>query len=102
MNIRRFLMGAGVGALVGIALHFNSKRGGIPPEKALKIVKQHIRNKGMIQGSWIHMIPEKFKKNTTDSPVYRGGLTCMIENEVRQYDFLVHAETGEILTLSKI
>lgn len=102
MKISRFLIGAGIGAFVGVTLHLASKKDGISPEKALKIVKQHVKNKGEIQGSWIHMIPEKFRQNTTDYPVYRGGITCMVQNEIQQFDFLVHAQTGEMLTLSII
>ncbi|MCT8137319.1 PepSY domain-containing protein [Anaerobacillus sp. CMMVII] len=100
MSWKRFLLGAGVGFIVGAVLKDQMTKELISPEKALRVVKQKLGKQGVIEGSWIHMIPESYEKNLLDYTVYRGGVSCTIEGEFYQFDFIVDGNTGAILELT--
>ncbi len=101
MSMKRFLLGAGIGFAVGTILKNQLTKELISPEKALRFVKQKLKEQqGVIEGSWIHMIPENYKKNLLDYTVYRGGISCTTEGEFYQFDFVVDGHTGAILELT--
>ncbi len=100
MGLKRFLLGAGVGFVVGAVLKDQLTKELISPEKALRIVKQKLNKQGVVEGSWIHMIPESYEKNLLVYTVYRGGVSCTIEGEFYQFDFIVDGHTGTILDLT--
>lgn len=99
MSLKRFLFGAGIGFLVGVIYNDQITKKLISPEKALRIVKQKLKNQGAVEGSWIHMIPENYQKNLLDYKVYHGGVSCTIGSEFSQFDFVVDGHTGAILDL---
>ncbi|MFC5712829.1 PepSY domain-containing protein [Thalassorhabdus alkalitolerans] len=100
MKIRDILIGVGLGFLAGYLL--KDKIGGehISPEKALKVVKQNVQDHIPVNGSWIHMTPEKYNKDNLVYKVYRGGISSTEQDETKQMDFVVDAKTGTILELS--
>ncbi|OIJ12460.1 peptidase M4 [Anaerobacillus alkalilacustris] len=100
MNIKRFLIGLGIGFAVGSVLKDQLTQEFISPEKALRIVKGKVGEQGVVEGSWIHMIPEDFEKRLLNYTVYRGGISCSIEGDLHQFEFIVDAKTGTILELS--
>ena len=99
MSFKRFLFGVGIGMVVGAVLKDQLTKELISPEKALRVVKQKLGKQGVIEGSWIHMIPEDLEKNLLDYKVYRGGVSCTIGGEFYQFDFVVDGNTGAILDL---
>lgn len=100
MSSKRFLVGAGIGLVIGSFLKEQWQKEHISPEKALRIVKRKLGQRGTVEGSWIHMIPETFEKKLLDYTVYRGGVSSTIEGEFHQFDFVVDANTGTILELT--
>ncbi|RXI98601.1 hypothetical protein DS745_20000 [Anaerobacillus alkaliphilus] len=100
MSFKRFLLGAGIGFVVGAVLKDQLTKELISPEKALRVVKQKLNKQGVVEGSWIHMIPESYEKNLLDYTVYRGGVSCTIEGDFYQFDFIVDGHTGTILELT--
>lgn len=100
MSLKRFLIGVGVGLLAGTVLKEQISKELVSPEKALRGVKQKLGKQGVIEGSWIHMIPEDYEKSILKYTVYRGGVSCTIEGEFYQFDFIVDANNGTILELT--
>lgn len=100
MGLKRFLLGAGIGFIAGALLQNGVKKELISPEKALRIVKRKVSEQGVVEGSWIHMIPESYEKQFLQYEVYRGGISATIEGEFFQFDFVVDAETGSIIELT--
>lgn len=100
MSLKRFLVGVGVGLLAGTVLKEQLSKELISPEKALRIVKRKVGQQGAIEGSWIHMIPEDYERKFINYKVYRGGISCTMEGEFYQFDFIVDGETGVILELT--
>lgn len=101
MKLKRFFIGVSIGVVVGLTFQNLLRRDILSPEKALKKVIYTLKEKGLVEGSWVHMIPENYKHNSNQLTIYRGGVSCMIEGEVYQYDFIVNALTGEILELEE-
>ncbi|WNF39071.1 PepSY domain-containing protein [Bacillaceae bacterium IKA-2] len=99
MGLKRFLFGAGIGFLVGAFFKEKLTKELISPEKALRIVKQKLKEQGAVEGSWIHMIPENYQKNLLKYKVYHGGISCTIGSEFNQFDFIVDGHSGAILDL---
>lgn len=99
MSLKRIAIGIGIGFIAGLVVRSNFSKENISPEKALRIVKQKLKDQVTIDGSWIHMIPESFSKDQLNYTVYRGGISSTAENENIQFDFIVDAETGTILEL---
>ena len=63
VNWKTFLIGAGAGAAAGILVSTTiNNNGTISPEKALGIAKSTFKKHGPIQGSWIQMEKQPFKK----------------------------------------
>ncbi|GEK59568.1 MULTISPECIES: PepSY domain-containing protein [Marinococcus] len=100
MNTKNILIGVGLGVALGILVKQFTKKDEISPEKALKTVKENVQDHLPVNGSWIHMTPETYKKDDLEYKVYRGGLSSTNQGETRQLDFIVDAETGTILELS--
>ncbi|PWA09486.1 hypothetical protein DCC39_12985 [Pueribacillus theae] len=97
MKVYSFLAGTALGLIAGLTISKQLEDKGITPEKALKKVKDELKGKLAIEGSWIQMIPEKLQNDKLEYTVYRGGLTSNEENNVTYYDFAVDTKTGAIL-----
>ncbi|WP_270180607.1 PepSY domain-containing protein [Alkalihalobacillus sp. CinArs1] len=101
--MKDLLLGALIGA--GAALAATSlatcKKSTIPPEKALKSVKEAVKHSYAVKGSWIHMKTDSIKKFDVPFTVYSGGLTCEKAGRLEQMDFVVDANTGTIVELQK-
>jgi predicted small secreted protein len=101
MKINQLLIGVGIGAAAGFFLSSKLNEKGMSPEKALKLVKDKVKENIPVDGSWIHMQPEELAKNELTYEVYRGGLTATQDNTVDHYDFVVDAKTGAVIELNK-
>lgn len=104
MSWKKFAAGVGAGVAVTVLAKKQMDRSdmGISAERALKTVKKQAAELGTIEGSWVHMVTEKFETDHLVYNVYRGGVTVGDEQgEVAAYDFYVDAATGTILSLEK-
>lgn len=99
MKLKTFLLGAAVGLISGYTL---SKRMKMSPEKVLAQVKSSFKKTGPIQGSWIHMKAEPFKKGQIHYQVYKGGIFRKDNGASKQYEFSADASTGTIIDVRPI
>lgn len=102
MKWKTFLLGAGVGVAAALLVHQATKDQPIKPEKALKIAKDAFKQKGPVDGSWIHMVPEKYFRNEIPHDVFRGGISRRVNGELEQYEFIVDKLNGTILDVQKL
>lgn len=98
MNWKIFLTGLGSGVATGFILRgVISKNQTISSEKALAIAKSAFKKHGPIQGSWIQMEKQPYKRSFLDYEVYIGGISRNIDGNPEQYEFIVDSKTGAIL-----
>ncbi|UTR11433.1 MULTISPECIES: PepSY domain-containing protein [Evansella] len=104
MGWKRFAAGVGAGVAVTLIAknQMEKNQSQLSPEKALKQVKEKAKHLGSIEGSWVHMIPEKYETDELSYNVYRGGITCTDEQgKMNAYEFYADSSTGAILKLVK-
>lgn len=99
VNVKRLLVGIGIGVSIGLLLRPSIEQKKLTPEKALKLVKKTVSQTHKITGSWIHMIPEQVTRQNTTYEVYRGGISAKEGDDTKQYEFLVDRATGTLLDL---
>jgi predicted small secreted protein len=98
LNWKTFLMGVSTGIAAGIALReCMAKRQTVSAETALTNAKAAFKKHGPIQGSWIQMEKQPYKKSFLDYEVYIGGISRLEDNETVQYEFIADSKTGTIL-----
>lgn len=98
MNWKTFLIGAGAGAAAGVFVSIAVKNNqAISPEKALSIAKAAFKKHGPIQGSWIVMEKQPYKRELLQYEVYIGGISRAVDDNLEQYEFIVDSKTGAIL-----
>jgi predicted small secreted protein len=102
MGWKKFLLGLGVGFAGAFILKESLPEQNLSAEKALKIAKATFKKNGPISGSWIHMVPESHERYNLTYSVYKGGISRMIDNEVKQYEFLIDAKTGSLVDVYPI
>lgn len=72
-----------------------------PAEYVLRGVKQTFKQEGPIDGSWVYMKTEPFKRQAITTDVYRGGISRVREGEIEQFEFFADARTGTVIELVK-
>ena len=98
LNWKTFLIGVSTGAAVGIALReCIAKKQTVSAETALANAKKAFKKHGPIQGSWIQMEKQPYKKSFLDYEVYIGGISRLEDHETVQYEFIADSKTGTIL-----
>ncbi|WP_428911288.1 PepSY domain-containing protein [Niallia sp. Krafla_26] len=98
MNWKTFLIGAGAGVVASLLVSTTlNQNGDITPEKALSIAKSAFKKHGPIQGSWIQMKKQPYKKEFLQYDVFVGGISRKVEERLEQYEFIVDSKTGAIL-----
>ncbi len=98
MNWKSLIIGIGIGAAGGILLSDQIQKSCfISAEKVLKDVKLSFKKEGRVDGSWIGMQPEEYKKHSLTTRVYKGGISRRINGELEQYEFLADAYTGTVI-----
>ncbi|WLR41146.1 PepSY domain-containing protein [Bacillus carboniphilus] len=73
----------------------------ISSEKALQLAKESLKEKGMIDGSWIYTEAEDYIQNDLSYKVYKAGISTNSGGENSQYELIIDAETGTILKAQK-
>lgn len=102
MGWKNFLLGVGVGFAGAFLVKELLDDQLLSSEKALKLAKDAFKKNGPIDGSWIHMEPQKHVKSGISYNVYKGGISRTLDNESFQYEFIVDAKTGSILEVSPL
>lgn len=74
----------------------------ISSDKALEIVKKAFKEKGPIDGSWIHTEPETYENEHLTYNVYKAGISRTVENQLEQYEAFVDSHTGAIVHVEQI
>lgn len=103
MKLRDFLIGVGTGLAAAIVIKQASERISpfIPANQVLNNVKSEFKKETPIDGSWIYMKPENFNNGISTVPVYRGGISRVIEGEMETFEFAADARSGVIVELTK-
>ncbi|MGN1402648.1 MAG: hypothetical protein ACI4XL_14240 [Bacillus sp. (in: firmicutes)] len=102
MKMQDVILGAAIGFVAGYATKCAVDKyvTNQSPDSILSQVKEAMKSKGRVIGSWILMTPETIKKNGLEYKVYKGGLTTIEEDEQTQYAFTADATSGTILEMS--
>lgn len=89
--------------LLGFLIHSEvSKRQTISADTILENLKNHFREEGPIDGSWIEMTKVPWKKFAYETSVYYGGISRVEENKLVQYEFIADAYTGSLIDIYRI
>ncbi|MBC2008019.1 hypothetical protein HCJ72_12180 [Listeria welshimeri] len=98
MNWKAFIAGVGAGAAAGhLVYHYLLSDKTISGDVILERVKDAFKQEGPIEGSWIQLKKQLYKKFAIDTFVYHGGITCIREGEKKQFEFIADANTGTII-----
>lgn len=104
MKLRDFAIGVVVGIAAAVIVKEVSDRA-LPYKSAddvLIALKEQFKKEGKIEGTWINMKPEDFQNGLTNTPVYRGGITQVIDGETRTYEFVADAYQGILLEVTEV
>lgn len=104
MKLKDYLMGLGTGIVIGfIASQAANKMDFYrSAELVLKDIKNSFKEEGPIDGSWIYMSPEPFRKEAIHLNVYKGGISRIKNGELEQFEFAADAKTGTVVELVKV
>lgn len=103
MNWKNVIFGIGIGFLSGyVVKSIVDERSTVSPEKVLNNLKNLLRTKGTISGSWIFMQSEPYTKNELEYTVYKGGISRTIDGELQQLEFIADATTGTVIDIYQL
>ncbi|WP_163653405.1 PepSY domain-containing protein [Listeria sp. PSOL-1] len=98
MNWKTFIAGSLAGAAVGhLIYHYLLEDKAISGDVILEKVKEAFKKEGPIEGSWIQLKKQHYKKYAIDTFVYHGGITAVREGEKLQFEFIADVNTGTII-----
>lgn len=103
MSWKSFVTGIAVGAVSGYFINEAVKRKTyVSSEAVLSKVKKEFKKVTVVEGSWIQFLKEDYEKFPINTKIYRGGISCRIDDERKQYEFIADAYTGTILDVYPI
>ncbi|SOC36627.1 hypothetical protein [Ureibacillus acetophenoni] len=104
MKLRSFLIGMATGLAAAIIIKETAERVApfIPANQVLNSVKSEFKKEAPIDGSWIYMKTEDFHNGVTTIPVYKGGISRVINGEMESFEFAADARSGVIVDLKRI
>ena len=73
----------------------------ISANQVLNNVKAEFKKESPIDGSWIYMKAEDFNNGIMTIPVYRGGISRIVNGEMETYEFAADARSGVVVELTK-
>lgn len=104
MKLRDFLLGVVTGLAAAIVIKEASEK--ISPymsaNQVLDNIKKEFKKDAPIDGSWILMKVEPFQKGVIELPVYRGGITRMMNGVMETYEFAADAVSGVVVDLKLV
>lgn len=104
VKIKDFALGVVTGIAAAIVVKEMSERI-VPyanPNQILTSIKDEFKKQAPIDGSWIYMKTEQFSNGFTETPVYRGGISRMLNGEMENFEFAADARSGAILDLNQV
>lgn len=103
MKLQDFMLGVATGLAAAIVIKQASEKISpfMPANQVLNNVKAEFKKETPIDGSWIYMKTEDFHNGVTTIPVYRGGITRMVNEEIEYFEFAADARSGVIVELVK-
>ncbi|KUP06717.1 hypothetical protein Q73_11255 [Bacillus coahuilensis m2-6] len=103
MNWKSLLIGTIAGFAGGyLVKELSTSSSYVSSEAVLEKVKKAFREKGPIDGSWIHMEPEDYVIDPVHTKVYRGGIMRQRNGQNEQFEFIADAKTGSILRIDTV
>ncbi|GIN88149.1 hypothetical protein J6TS2_45350 [Heyndrickxia sporothermodurans] len=103
MNWKTFAGGLVIGAVSGYFINETVKKNTfISSETVLTRVKKDFKEATIVEGSWIQLTKEDYEKFPIKTKIYRGGITCRMNEERKQYEFIADAYTGSVLDVYPI
>lgn len=104
MKLRYFLLGVVTGLATAVIIQKTTEK--VSPHMSaneiLENIKDEFKKESPINGSWIFMKTEPFQNGLMELPVYRGGISRIIDDELETYEFAADASTGVIIELVKV
>lgn len=103
MKLRDFLIGVATGLAAAIIIKEASEKISpfISANQVLNNVKAEFKKESPIDGSWIYMKAEDFNNGIMTIPVYRGGISRVINGDLETYEFAADARSGVVVELIK-
>lgn len=103
MKLRDFLIGVATGLAAAIIIKEASEKISpfISANQVLNNVKAEFKKESPIDGSWIYMKAENFHNGIMTIPVYRGGISRVVNGEMETYEFAADARSGVVVELIK-
>ncbi len=103
MKLRDFLIGVATGLAAAIIIKEASEKISpfISANQVLNNVKAEFKKESPIDGSWIYMKAEDFNNGIMTIPVYRGGISRIVNGEMETYEFAADARSGVVVELTK-
>ncbi|MDH5164008.1 PepSY domain-containing protein [Heyndrickxia oleronia] len=103
MNLKSFVTGIAIGAVSGYLVNEVVKsKTFISSDTVLANVKKAFKESTDVEGSWIQQMKEDYEKFPIKAKIYRGGVTCRINDKRVQYEFIADAYTGTVLDVYPI
>lgn len=101
MKLRDFLLGIVTGLATAIIIKETVSK--VSPymsaNQVLENIKSEFKKDAPIDGSWIYMQVEPFKNGLLELPVYRGGISRIVNGEIETYEFAADASAGVVVEL---
>ncbi|WP_239254893.1 PepSY domain-containing protein [Listeria ilorinensis] len=100
MNWKAFFAGTLAGAAAGhLVYHCLLNERAVSGDVILERVKDAFKKEGPVEGSWIQLKKQHYKKYAIDTLVYHGGITAIREGEKKHFEFIADASTGTIIDI---
>ena len=99
MKLRDFTFGVVTGLAAAIVIQKTSYKifSYLSPNEVLEHIKHEFKKDAPIDGSWIYMKVEPFTNGAIKIPVYRGGISRMVDGELQTFEFAANAASGVVV-----
>ncbi|MEG0472194.1 MAG: hypothetical protein RR588_07640 [Solibacillus sp.] len=104
MKMKDFALGVVTGLAAAVIIKEMSERVSpyLSPNNILTTIKDEFKKQAPIDGSWIYMKTEQYSNGYTETPVYRGGISRMMDGEMENFEFAADARSGAVVELKKV
>lgn len=104
MKLRDFIFGVVTGLAAAIVIQKTSNKISpyLSPNEVLEHIKNEFKKDAPIDGSWIYMKIEPFTNGVIEVPVYRGGISRMMDGELQTFEFAADAASGVVVELREM
>ena len=104
MNLRDFLLGVATGVAVSVLVNETTNR--VSPymssDRVLQGIKDEFRKEAPIDATWIYSKPETIQHTVGELPVYRGGISRVVDGATEAFEFTADARSGVVVDLVRV